>query len=72
MSEHCGCFELKQASSGEIIGVNDSACLYPAALEAIRRLREEVRKILITPGRQGIYKIAEAILKETEQYEVKR
>jgi len=75
MSEHCGC---KEYVCGErVYGVDSHACLYPDALEAIRRLRvllSQTHLLLERLGQQypgGPSKLedqVQAILTETEKF----
>ena len=61
MSEHCGCQTHNQRE--------EEACRYPAAMEAIRRLREF---LIQRPTYSNVFvEGREAILKETEQWGVK-
>ncbi len=76
MSGHCGC-RLTRNLEGIIIR-DDSACRYPAALEAIRGLRELLGEswgvLPFSENDRPSTQLAgqvKAILEETEPYEVK-
>ena len=72
MSEHCGCEPNCRLEGLEVrTWVERSPCRYPAALEAIRGLREAVKNITGTRWEHVQSRYATAILKGTEPYEVK-
>ena len=83
MSKHCGCTLLHQYGDAmkmsNVLGMDESDCLYPASLEAIRRLRETLAGTLnfgiksLHPKYQENHdhealNAATAILKETEKW----
>ena len=70
MSEHCGCKEIGGlGADGEwYISVDHSDCRYPAALEAIGRLREFIKVETYSPALGRYPSSTTAILKETEQW----